>query len=68
MNFTFNHTTYETYKPQINYIKNFFKKHHITNPSLETCFQTSMTLFSGPVETIRELSNYLYYSFQNKLD
>lgn len=65
MNFTFNPITYETYKPQINYIKNFFKKHHITNPSLETCFQTSMTLLSGPVETIKDFSTYLYYSIHH---
>lgn len=39
MNFTFNHTTFEIYKPQINYIKNFFKKHHITNPSLKLVFK-----------------------------
>lgn len=65
MNFTFNPTTFETYKPQINYLKNFFKKHHITNPSFEECFQTTMTLFSGPVETIKDLSNYLYYSIHH---
>lgn len=62
MNFAFNPIIFETYKPQINHLKNFFKKHHITNPSLETCFQTSMTLLSGPVETIKDFSNYLYYS------
>ena len=66
MNFTFNPTTFETYKPKINYITNFFKKHRIINPSFEECFQTIMTLFSGPLETMKELSNYLYYSFQKQ--
>lgn len=65
MNFTFNPTTYEYFKPQIFYLQTFFRKHNITNPTLEECFQTTMTLISGPVETIRELSNYLYYSYNH---
>lgn len=66
MNFTFNPTTYESFKPQIFYVQNFFKKHNISNPSLDSCFQTCMTLISGPVETIRELANYLYYSLNHE--
>ena len=61
MNFTFNPTTYETCKPNIYYIENFCQKHGVKNPSLDLCFQTAMTLISGPVETVRELANYLYY-------
>ena len=62
MNFTFDPVTYESYKPQIFYVQTFFRKHDIKKPSLDFCFQTCMSLISGKIETIRELSNYLYYS------
>ena len=65
MGFTFNPTTYESYKPQIFYVQTFFRKHNIKKPSLDCCFQTCMTLISGPVETIRELANYLHYSLNH---
>ena len=69
-NFTFNSENYTPIKPFVHILLNFFYKHQIKKPTLEDCFQTSMTLFQTKLdlETIKHITNYTYYLTSNYPD
>ena len=66
-NFDFTSETYQTIKPNIHRLLQFFVRHNIKQPSLESCFQTSMTLFQIKLnlETIKLITYYTYYLTTN---
>lgn len=64
-NFTFDPDTYNTLKPHIQKVISFFNKHKIKTVTLEDCFQIPMTILPLDLETIKTITNYLYYIIQN---
>ena len=59
--FHFNSETYKSIQPFVQNLFFFFINHKITKPNLETCFQTSMTLYQIKLdlETIKQITYYL---------
>jgi hypothetical protein len=66
-NFNFSLDIYETLESYVHTILRFFIKHKIKNPTLDSCFQTSMTLFQIKldIETIKQITYNTYYVTSN---